>query len=255
LSLQYCHELAGNLIDVIAGVVELQVGDGAGGAAYRLPVHAADEAEKRCGPRERTQDVVPLVVQGRTANLDQSGVVRPAVQAQLAQPGRIERLGWFGRGRTLTAAFVEPAHGRMLGEVHDNGSCRCICKHHSTKAANQLSALASRSFLAARLSKAIPSSPSNSVACRCAFSQAGTAFSISRLPWVVNRKGWARASSSGTTSSHPCARIRSTLRLRVDASSCRISQTWTGRARPSLAVTIRMFNWLTFRPKGRKASS
>ena len=68
------------------------------------------------------------------------------------------------------------------------------------------------------------------MAWRWASSQAGTAFSISRLALAVSRNGWARASSSGTTSSQPLARIRSTLRLRVDASSCRISQTWPGRA-------------------------
>ena len=43
--------------------------------------------------------------------------------------------------------------------------------------------------------------------------------------------------------------------LQLDASSCRMSQTWAGRARPSRAVTMRMFNWLTFRPSGRRASS
>ena len=43
--------------------------------------------------------------------------------------------------------------------------------------------------------------------------------------------------------------------LQLDTSSCRMSQTWVGRARPSRAVTTRMFNWLTFRPKGRRASS
>src|SRR5262249_47453272 len=38
------------------------------------------------------------------------------------------------------------------------------------------------SFLAALLSRVTPSSPSSSMACRCASSQAGTAFSISRFP-------------------------------------------------------------------------
>ena len=52
LALQGRHDLAGDLVDVIAGVVELQVGDRAGRAADRLPVHPADEAEERLGGRE-----------------------------------------------------------------------------------------------------------------------------------------------------------------------------------------------------------
>ncbi len=48
----------------------------------------------------------------------------------------------------------------------------------------------------------------SSVAWCWASSQAGTAFSINRLPWVVRRNGWARASFSVTTSSQPCVRIR-----------------------------------------------
>ena len=54
LLLQGRHDLAGDLVDVIAGVVELQVGDRAGRAADRLPVHPADEAEERLGRREST---------------------------------------------------------------------------------------------------------------------------------------------------------------------------------------------------------
>ena len=84
------HDLAGDLVGVVVGVVELQVGDRTGRAADRLPVHPADEAEQGLGVREVTQDVVPLVVQRRAADLDQAGVVGPAVEAQLPQPRRIE---------------------------------------------------------------------------------------------------------------------------------------------------------------------
>jgi len=38
-------------------------------------------------------------------------------------------------------------------------------------------------------------------------------------------------------------------------SRCKMSQTLPGWARPSFAVTTRMFNWLTLRPSERKASS
>jgi hypothetical protein len=64
---------------VIAGVVEFEVGDRASRAADRLPVHPANEAEQRLRRRECSQDVVSLVVQGRAANLDQTGVIGPAV--------------------------------------------------------------------------------------------------------------------------------------------------------------------------------
>src|SRR5262249_26941013 len=86
----------------------------------RPPVHAADEAEESPGVREVAQDVSPLVVQGRAADLDQAGVVGPAVQAQLTQPGCIERprrLGVVG-----AVALTEAPQGRVFGQVHDAAS-------------------------------------------------------------------------------------------------------------------------------------
>ncbi len=68
--------------------------------------------------REVTQDVVPLVVQSRAADLDQPGVIGPAVETQLPQPCRIK--GFWRRGRA--GAFVEVPHGRMFGKVHDRPS-------------------------------------------------------------------------------------------------------------------------------------
>jgi len=84
LLLQGRHDLAGNFVDMIAGVVELQVRHRAGRTADRLPVHTTNEAEERPGWWEGTEDVVPLVIQRGAADLDQAGVVGPAVQAQLA---------------------------------------------------------------------------------------------------------------------------------------------------------------------------
>src|SRR5215472_12224134 len=68
-----------DFVNVIAGVVEFEVGDRASRAADRLPVHPANEAEQRLRRRERSQDVVSLVVQGRAAHLDQTCVISPAV--------------------------------------------------------------------------------------------------------------------------------------------------------------------------------
>ena len=52
------------------------------------------------------------------------------------------------------------------------------------------------------------------------------------LPESAGRAGDA-ASSSSTTSTQPWAAMRSTFRLSVDVSSCRISQICVGRASPS----------------------
>ncbi len=133
LALQGRHDLAGDLIDVISGVVEFEVGDRTGRAADRLPVHATDEAEERPGRRKHTQDVVPLVIQGGAADLDQAGVIGPAVEAKLPQPRCIEGLRLVGGAGAFTLAFVEAPHGRMFGEVHDNASCSCICNYISKK--------------------------------------------------------------------------------------------------------------------------
>ena len=192
LPLQGPHDLAGDLVDVITAVVELQVGDGAGGAADRLPVHPADEAEKCPGRRKSTENIVPLVAQGRAGDLDQAGVVGTAVEAQLAQPGGIEGTGRLGGFGATGLAVVEAPHGRVFSQVHDGLIC-CICKYRPKKTrAGQRSACDRPTFRAAWSSRAIPLSPSSSVACRWASSQAGTAFSISPCPSVVSRKGWAR---------------------------------------------------------------
>ena len=107
LLLQGGDDLAGDLVDVIAGVVELQVGDRAGRAADRLPVHPADEAEERLGRREEPQDVGPLVVQGRAADLDQADVVGPASrqscrsQAASSACGAGDAAVWRARKRRI----------------------------------------------------------------------------------------------------------------------------------------------------------
>src|SRR5581483_8569513 len=70
LLFQFSHDLAGDLIDVIAGVVEFEIGDRPGRTANRLSVHPADEAEEGLRRWKSTQDVTSLVVQRRAADLD-----------------------------------------------------------------------------------------------------------------------------------------------------------------------------------------
>jgi hypothetical protein len=109
-----------DFVDVISSVVELQVCHRAGGTADRLPIHAADEAEKRLGPGEHTNDVVALVFQSRAVDLDHPGVIGSAFEAQLAQPGRIKRFCRLGVAGKV--AFSETPDGRVFGKVHDNAS-------------------------------------------------------------------------------------------------------------------------------------
>ena len=91
----------------------------------------------------------------------------------------------------MRGVLVEAPHGRVFGEVHDDALVYCICNYHLEKKHGPISVRPSacRSFLAALSSRAIPSSPSSSVAWRWASSQAGTAFSISRFPWARQAEG------------------------------------------------------------------
>ena len=85
------HDLARDLVRVVVSGVKFQVRGGTGRAADWPPVHATDEAEERPDVREVAEDVGPLVIEGGSADLDQAGIVRPAVHAQLTQPRRIKR--------------------------------------------------------------------------------------------------------------------------------------------------------------------
>jgi hypothetical protein len=92
-------------------MVEFEVGNRPGRAADRLSIHTADETQERSRGRPIAQDISPLLVQAWTANLDQSGVVSPAVKAELPEPCRIELVRRFG-GHGLTAALlIEALYG------------------------------------------------------------------------------------------------------------------------------------------------
>jgi hypothetical protein len=101
--------------------MELQVGHGPSGAADRLAVHPADEADERFRRRKKAQDVIPLIVEGSSADLDQARIVRPSVSAYLAQSIRI-KLG-RGRGRGgRGCSCIESLYGWMIGQFHDGSS-------------------------------------------------------------------------------------------------------------------------------------
>jgi hypothetical protein len=90
LPLQHGHDLAGDLVDVIAAVVELQIGDRPGRAADRLPVHLADKADESPGGGKGAQNIVALVVEGGPADFHETNIVGAGVAAQLTQPVGIE---------------------------------------------------------------------------------------------------------------------------------------------------------------------
>ena len=90
LVLQGLDDPSGDVVGVVPGVVELQVGHRPSRAADRFSVHPADEADERLRGRKKAQDVLPLVVEGGTADLDQPHVVGAGFPTQSAHPVRVE---------------------------------------------------------------------------------------------------------------------------------------------------------------------
>src|SRR5262249_14325515 len=117
LSLQGGDDLAGDLVDVIARVMELEIGHRARRAADRLAVQPADEAKESPGAWEVAEDVVPLHVKGGPANLDEPHVVGTGFASEVLQPIGIKL---FGRGRRWAGGslLVELFHRWMVGKVH-----------------------------------------------------------------------------------------------------------------------------------------
>src|SRR5271165_670744 len=83
LTLQGRNDLEGDLVDMLAGVVEFEVSDRPSRAADRFSIHPTHEAEECLGGWEVTEDVRSLVVQRRAADLDQAGIVGSAVEAEV----------------------------------------------------------------------------------------------------------------------------------------------------------------------------
>ena len=100
----------GDLVGVIAGVMELQVGDRARRAADRLAVHPANHADQRPGPRVECEDLGPLVVQLGAVDRHETHVVGTGVEAHLSVPLNVQnRRGNATRGRPMLD------HAGMLG--------------------------------------------------------------------------------------------------------------------------------------------
>jgi hypothetical protein len=107
-----------HFVDLLAAMVELEVGNRARRAADRLAVHANDVADQRAGGREGAHNIVALVIKLGAVEGDEADVVGACVEAELAEPGAVERvpdlrchLGW------RRASLLEADHGRVGREV------------------------------------------------------------------------------------------------------------------------------------------
>src|SRR5438105_3857284 len=97
-------------------MVEFEVGDRASRSPNGLSIHANHEADQRLGVGERLEDVVSLVVQSRSADLDKPDVISTGIEDQLLQPSGIQRLPLGRNGRYGLEA--DPLHGRVIFELH-----------------------------------------------------------------------------------------------------------------------------------------
>ena len=92
LPFQFPNDPARNLVDLVSGVVKLEIRDRAGAAADRFAIHANDETDQRSRVREVAEDVVSLVRDFRPTDFNETHVVGPELQAQVPQGADIELL-------------------------------------------------------------------------------------------------------------------------------------------------------------------
>jgi hypothetical protein len=111
-----CH-----VVDTVAGVMELKVGDRPSGASYRLPVHAADHADENLGRRKDLKDARSLRGDIRPVNPDEADIICPGIQAQATEFFGGERV--WARLPCLTPEgddrrmLIERSHRRTPGRV------------------------------------------------------------------------------------------------------------------------------------------
>ena len=73
-----------DMVDLVSGPVELEIGNGPGGTAHRLARHAHDEAHQRLGPGIIAKELVALRVEPRAVDLDETGIVGATFERELA---------------------------------------------------------------------------------------------------------------------------------------------------------------------------
>jgi hypothetical protein len=94
--------------DLVTGAMELEIGDGSRSTAHRLAGHTHHKAHKRLGPGLMAQDLIPLRVEARAADLDKSRIIRAAFDGELAECRRVKALGGG-----LAGSLLPPARKRF----------------------------------------------------------------------------------------------------------------------------------------------
>src|SRR5436309_14782693 len=95
-------------------MVEFVVGDRASRCPNGLSIHANHEADKCLGVGERLENVLALIVQSGSADLDKPHVISTSIEDQLLEPSGVQRLLLRRNGLE-----VNPLHGRVIFELHD----------------------------------------------------------------------------------------------------------------------------------------
>jgi hypothetical protein len=80
----------GRFVRVLAGLMKLDIGDRPSSAANGFAIHAANKADERCGARKEPQDVIAMVVELRSIDVDKADIVGSGVETDAAQPRRIK---------------------------------------------------------------------------------------------------------------------------------------------------------------------
>ena len=97
-------------------MVEFGVGDRASRCPNGLSIHANHETDQGPGVWERLEDVLALIVQSGSADLDKSDVISPRIEDELLQPSGIQRLRLRRNGRCGLEANA--LHGRVIFQLH-----------------------------------------------------------------------------------------------------------------------------------------
>jgi hypothetical protein len=82
--------------------MKFKIGNGTCSAAYRFTVHPAHKTDERLGGREKRQDIVTLISNLGTGNLDKSGIVCTGFKAKLARPFSINLPRSYPKTRLLS---------------------------------------------------------------------------------------------------------------------------------------------------------
>jgi len=189
-ALQRLHEAAPDLVDLVGGVVELDVGHGALRRAQALAVHAPDEAHQRPRVREGPQDVRALVGDLRAIDLDEADVVGAGVERDPPEPCRLQDDALAGlEPRGGGGALTMPLDGGMLLESRHGRAPFVICRYNYLSEKNvrrgQAPAAAVKSTRAAWI-RSQSRSPRTLLSRCCARSQWGRTRSSSLRPAAVS---------------------------------------------------------------------